>query len=131
MQHIPRGLPPLTVGRWAPPAAPLGDMLVVCVTITLVGLMESIAIAKSLADVHRHELDPSQELLGARSIRLAELLLQDEGHVHNCHASLGGGHHRCPDDAAPLQIRYTLCVLSSRYFDKRVWHLCTVAALWT
>ena len=31
-----------------------------------VGLMESIAIAKSLADMHRHELDPSQELLGER-----------------------------------------------------------------
>jgi hypothetical protein len=65
VEHIPQGLPPLTVGRWTPLGAPLADMLVVCVTITLVGLMESIAIAKSLADQHRHELDPSQELLGA------------------------------------------------------------------
>ncbi len=105
MEHIPRGLPPLTVARWLPPGAALPDMLVVAVTITLVGhcatfialrfflsacsavidpatcaqtvsaccvcyckvgLMESIAIAKSLADMHRHELDPSQELLGER-----------------------------------------------------------------
>ena len=36
MEHIPRGLPPLTVPRWLPPGAALSDMLVVAVTITLV-----------------------------------------------------------------------------------------------
>ena len=36
MEHIPRGLPPLTVARWLPPGAALPDMLVVAVTITLV-----------------------------------------------------------------------------------------------
>ena len=33
--------------------------------------MESIAIAKSLADMHRHELDPSQELLGEHNAAAA------------------------------------------------------------
>jgi len=37
VEHIPRGLPPLTVARWLPPGAALPDMLVVAVTITLVG----------------------------------------------------------------------------------------------
>lgn len=33
-------------------------------TLTLVGLMESIAIAKALAAQHKHALDANQELIG-------------------------------------------------------------------
>ena len=63
--HIPQGLPPLTVGRWVPAPEMLPSMLTLSLTIMLVGLMESMAIAKSLADAHKYHIDANQELLGA------------------------------------------------------------------
>ena len=50
--------PPAQEGLW--------DMVAVAATLTVVGLMESIAIAKSLAERGRHSLDPNQELIGGR-----------------------------------------------------------------
>ena len=43
------------------------DLLTVAGTLTLVGLMESIAIAKALAAQHKHPLNANQELIGAPS----------------------------------------------------------------
>lgn len=61
--HIPRGLPPVTIGLWTP-IVNFGDMLRTVISITIVGFMESIAIAKQLASIHKYELDSSLELIG-------------------------------------------------------------------
>ena len=60
---IPKGLPSITIGRWAP-IEDLGGMVPVILSITIVGFMESIAIAKQLAAKHKYELDSSLELIG-------------------------------------------------------------------
>jgi MFS superfamily sulfate permease-like transporter len=39
-------------------------MLTVTLSITLIGFMESVAIAKKLAAEHKYEIDASQELIG-------------------------------------------------------------------
>lgn len=62
--HIPQGLPPLTLGQWALPMEALPQMMTTALTITLVGLMESIAVAKALADSHGYQISANQELLG-------------------------------------------------------------------
>lgn len=62
VESIPKGLPPLTVDRWK-----LGDvdkLVTPVISITIVGFMESIAIAKQLASKHKYEIDSSQELIG-------------------------------------------------------------------
>lgn len=61
--HIPKGLPPVTIELWTP-IANFGDMLPTVISITIVGFMESIAIAKQLASIHKYELDSSLELIG-------------------------------------------------------------------
>jgi len=62
---VPAGLPPLTVRWWLPPEEGAGSLALVAGTVTIVGLVESIAIAKALAAKHHHELDANQELVGA------------------------------------------------------------------
>jgi SulP family sulfate permease len=68
---VPAGLPPLSLptvdlAQW-------GDLLPIAVAISLVGFMESISIAKSLASKRREKVDSDQELiaLGAASIGAA------------------------------------------------------------
>jgi MFS superfamily sulfate permease-like transporter len=63
--HIPAGLPQQTAGWWLPLQGDLPQLAVVAATVTLVGLMESIAIGKALADRTGQALDANQELLGA------------------------------------------------------------------
>lgn len=75
MGNIPQGLPPVTIGRWVPEADRLPDMLTLSLTIMLVGLMESMAIAKSLADSHKQHIDANQELLGAQLSKLGYTLI--------------------------------------------------------
>jgi SulP family sulfate permease len=58
---IPTGLPPVTLPpvdwtRWQP-------LLPIAITISLVGFMESISVAKSLASKRRQKLDANQELV--------------------------------------------------------------------
>ncbi len=65
MGAVPAGLPPLTVRWWLPPEEGAGSLALVAGTVTIVGLVESIAIAKALAAKHHHELDANQELVGA------------------------------------------------------------------
>ena len=60
---IPKGLPSVTISDWTP----LGDinkLFVVVGSITIVGFMESISIAKQLASKHKYEIDSSLELIG-------------------------------------------------------------------
>lgn len=61
--HIPKGLPTFTTDEWTP-ISRLDQLWVVVVSITIVGFMESIAIAKQLASKHKYELDSSLELFG-------------------------------------------------------------------
>lgn len=60
--YIPAGLPPFTGSMLFPVDIP--RLAVVVLSIVIVGFMESIAIAKKLAQVHNYELDSSMELVG-------------------------------------------------------------------
>jgi sulfate transporter 4 len=60
---IPAGFPDFTAGLWTP-IQDFGGMLTVTLSITLIGFMESVAIAKKLAAEHKYEIDASQELIG-------------------------------------------------------------------
>ena len=59
--YIPPGLPSFTGNAIFPLS---GNMAMVVLSIVIVGFMESIAIAKKLAQVHGYELDASLELVG-------------------------------------------------------------------
>jgi SulP family sulfate permease len=58
--EIPRGLPGFSIPSFDADA--LGSLTAAAVAITLVGFMESIAVAKVYARRHRYEIDPNQEL---------------------------------------------------------------------
>ncbi|HEU5085403.1 MAG TPA: solute carrier family 26 protein [Acidimicrobiales bacterium] len=58
---IPQGLPPLTVPD---DFGIIGTLLPAAAIITLVGFMESIAVAKVYARRNRYEVDPNRELIG-------------------------------------------------------------------
>lgn len=59
--EIPSGFPPFTSDhKWDK----TGEVLGTAITISFVGFMESIAIAKSLAAKHKYELDSNMELSG-------------------------------------------------------------------
>jgi SulP family sulfate permease len=65
---VPAGLPPLTlpyfdVSRWA-------LLLPTALTISFVGYMESVSVAKSLASKRRQKIDPDQELLALGAANL-------------------------------------------------------------
>ncbi|PWV64796.1 SulP family inorganic anion transporter [Plasticicumulans acidivorans] len=66
---IPRGLPPFTV----PPLDPalLREMLWPALMITLIGFIESVAVAQSFAARRRENVDPSEELRGLGLANLA------------------------------------------------------------
>jgi SulP family sulfate permease len=66
---IPAGLPPLTVpsldpGLWL-------DLLPAALAISVVGLVESLSVAQSLAAKRRQKIDPDQELRGLGAANLA------------------------------------------------------------
>ena len=52
-------------------ASLVGDLAVAAMVITLVGFMESIAVAKVYARRHRYDLDPNQELIGLGAANVA------------------------------------------------------------
>ena len=62
--RVPAGLPPGTLRWWLPPEENLADLLWVAAPLALVGLMESIAIAKALAAAAHEDIDANQELVG-------------------------------------------------------------------
>lgn len=59
---VPNGLPGLSVPGID--GGVLGSLAAAAVAITLVGYMESIAVAKVYARRHRYDIDPNQELFG-------------------------------------------------------------------
>jgi len=62
--NIPKGFPAVTVDQWLPIEVDFGQLFVVVISVTIVGFMESIAIAKQLASKHKYEIDSSTELMG-------------------------------------------------------------------
>ena len=58
--HIPTGFPPWS-GNWD--FSKLSRVMSTAFPCALIGYMESIAIAKSLAAKHKYEIDPGQELV--------------------------------------------------------------------
>mmetsp|Transcript_39572 Transcript_39572/g.58781 ORF Transcript_39572/g.58781 Transcript_39572/m.58781 type:complete len:732 (-) Transcript_39572:383-2578(-) len=72
---IPKGIPSFTAGRWVP-IDNLGEIMPTVISITVVGFMESIAIAKQLASKHKYELDSSTELIGLGMSNFAGAMFQ-------------------------------------------------------
>jgi len=60
--EIPNTLPGFSIPSFG--GGDIGSLLTAAVAITLVGFMESIAVAKVYARRHRYEIDANQELLG-------------------------------------------------------------------
>lgn len=66
---IPQGLPPLTL---PPVDAPLwADLLPAAILISVVGFVESVSVAQSLAAKRRQSIDPNQELVGLGAANIA------------------------------------------------------------
>ena len=60
--EVPAGLPPLSVPEFA--FSDLAALLPIALTISFVGFMESIAVAKKIAQEKRYEIDSDKELIG-------------------------------------------------------------------
>ncbi|WP_299654830.1 sulfate permease [uncultured Jannaschia sp.] len=65
---VPRGLPPFTV----PTASPdlIRQLLVPAILISVIGFVESISVAQTLAARRRERIDPDQELIGLGAANL-------------------------------------------------------------
>ncbi len=59
---VPAGFPELSAPRIS--SGNLLDLLPIAITISLVGFMESIAVAKKIASRRQYEIDPNRELVG-------------------------------------------------------------------
>jgi MFS superfamily sulfate permease-like transporter len=70
---IPRGLPPTSVDLWFP-IKNASTLFEAVITIALVGLMESIAIAKQLAKRHNYKIRAGTELYGLGAANVAAAL---------------------------------------------------------
>jgi len=66
---IPGGLPPLTLPSFDP--ALWGALLLAALLISLVGFVESVSVAQSLAAKRRQKVEPDRELLGLGAANLA------------------------------------------------------------
>jgi len=66
--EVPQSLPPFTL-----PVAPLGlvyDLLMPALLISIIGFVESISVAQTLAGKKRQRIDPDQELIGLGAANL-------------------------------------------------------------
>ena len=66
--EVPQGLPPLTMPSFAPDL--LGALLVPAILISIIGFVESISVAQTLAAKKRQRVDPDQELIGLGAANL-------------------------------------------------------------
>ena len=68
--EIPAGLPPVTIPSWDVLTDLIGTLLPAALTITLVGVLEAVAVSKVYAREHRYDLDANRELvaLGAANV---------------------------------------------------------------
>ncbi len=60
--EVPQGLPPLTTPSWNP--ALWQELLVPAILISIIGFVESISVAQTLAAKKRQRITPDQELIG-------------------------------------------------------------------
>ena len=60
--EVPQSLPPLTLPRFAPDL--LSALLVPAILISVIGFVESVSVAQTLATKKRQRIDPDQELIG-------------------------------------------------------------------
>ncbi|PRX38147.1 sulfate permease, SulP family [Meinhardsimonia xiamenensis] len=66
--EVPQGLPPLTMPGLAPEL--VGQLLVPAILISIIGFVESISVAETLAAKKRQRIDPDQELIGLGAANL-------------------------------------------------------------
>ncbi|MFD1796210.1 sulfate permease [Paracoccus aurantiacus] len=60
--EVPQGLPPLTLPALSPDL--LGALLMPAILISVIGFVESVSVAQTLAAKRRQRIDPDQELIG-------------------------------------------------------------------
>lgn len=65
---VPRGLPPLTLPSFD--TGLIGALMVPAILISIIGFVESISVAKTLAAKKRQRIDPDQELIGLGAANL-------------------------------------------------------------
>ena len=66
--HVPQSLPPFTLPGLSP--ALLRDLFLPALLISIIGFVESISVAQTLAAKRRQRIDPDQELLGLGAANL-------------------------------------------------------------
>ncbi|GHA55479.1 sodium-independent anion transporter [Amylibacter ulvae] len=65
---VPQSLPPLTMPSLSPDF--IGSLLVPAILISIIGFVESISVAQTLAAKKRQQIDPNQELIGLGAANL-------------------------------------------------------------
>ncbi|PIE11238.1 MAG: sodium-independent anion transporter [Rhodobacterales bacterium] len=65
---VPRGLPPLTMPDFSPSL--VGQLLIPALLISIIGFVESVSVAQTLAAKKRQRIDPDQELIGLGAANL-------------------------------------------------------------
>ena len=66
--EVPQSLPPLTLPGFTPDL--LGALLVPAILISIIGFVESVSVAQTLAAKKRQRIDPDQELIGLGAANL-------------------------------------------------------------
>ena len=66
--EVPQSLPPLTMPDLSPNL--IGSLLVPAILISIIGFVESISVAQTLAAKKRQQIDPNQELIGLGAANL-------------------------------------------------------------
>ncbi|WP_120634651.1 SulP family inorganic anion transporter [Ruegeria sp. EL01] len=66
--EVPQSLPPLTMPGFSPDL--VSALLVPAILISIIGFVESISVAQTLAAKKRHRIDPDQELIGLGAANL-------------------------------------------------------------
>ncbi|MDP2064335.1 MAG: sulfate permease [Phaeovulum sp.] len=69
---VPQGLPPLTLPSFSPEL--IGALLVPALLISIIGFVESISVAQTLAAKKRQRIDPDQELIGLGAANIGAAL---------------------------------------------------------
>ena len=69
---VPQGLPPLTLPSFAPDL--IGALLLPALLISVIGFVESISVAQTLAAKKRQRIDPDQELIGLGAANIGAAL---------------------------------------------------------
>lgn len=70
--EVPQSLPPLTVPVFSPDL--IGQLLLPAFLISIIGFVESISVAQTLAAKKRQRIDPDQELIGLGAANVAASL---------------------------------------------------------